>query len=196
MAAHCHGKAGILAAPNAGAKTIEHGSYLDDEAIDLLRAKGAILVPTRTIVKGITAMGGATGLPEFMLEKARGIQDRHLESMRLAVRAKVPIALGTDTLGSSEAVPAYWGWNGRELVHLVEEGGLTPFQAIESATANGPRTLGPQAPKSGQLRAGYASDVIAVREDPLKRVAALAEPENSVRVWKVGQLVAQRPMDS
>ena len=196
VAAHCHGKAGIMAALNAGVKTIEHGSYLDGEAIDLMLAKGAMLIPTRTIVEGITTRGNATGLPEFILEKARKIQDRHLESMRLAIRAKVPIAMGTDTLGSSEAVPAYWGGNGRELVLLVEEGGFTPLQAIESATANGPLTLGPQAPRSGQLRAGFAADVIAVREDPLKRIAALAEPENIVRVWKDGRLVAQRPMDA
>jgi imidazolonepropionase-like amidohydrolase len=196
VAAHCHGKAGIMAALKAGVKTIEHGSYLDQEAIDLMLEKGAMLVPTRSIVTGIMAQGKASGLPDFMLEKARTVYERHGESMRLAVRAKVPIALGTDTLGSSEATPAYWGANGRELTLMVEDGGMTPLQAIEAATANGPPTLGPQAPKSGQLREGFAADVIVVSEDPLKRIAALADPNTILRVWKDGKLAVKRPSES
>jgi len=196
VAAHCHGKAGIMAALKAGVKTIEHGSYLDQEAIDLMLEKGAMLVPTRSIVTGIMAQGKASGLPDFMLEKARTVYERHGESMRLAVRAKVPIALGTDTLGSSEATPAYWGANGRELTLMVEDGGMTPLQAIKAATANGPPTLGPQAPKSGRLREGFAADVIVVSEDPLKRIAALADPNTILRVWKDGKLAVQRPSES
>lgn len=196
VGAHCHGKPGIMAALNAGVKTIEHGSYLDEEAVDLMLAKGALLVPTRTIVTGIIAAGKASGLPDFILEKARKVYERHGASMRLAVRSKVPIALGTDILGSSDAAPAYWGANGRELVLMVEDGGMTPLQAIEAATANGPLTLGPQAPKSGRLQEGYAADVIVVREDPLTRIGALAEPSNILRVWKDGQLVVQRPSES
>ena len=194
VAAHCHGKAGIMAALNAGVKTIEHGSYLDEECADLMLAKGAMLVPTRWIISQIVATARTSGLPEFMLEKARKIHDRHREAMRLAVGKKIPIALGTDTIGSSEAAPVYWGGNGQELPLMVEDGGMTPLQAIEAATANGPRTLGPRAPLSGQLRAGYAADLIVVREDPLKRIAVLAEPENIARVWKGGRLVVERPL--
>lgn len=196
VAAHCHGKAGITAALHAGVKTIEHGSYLDQEAVELMLEKGAMLSPTRTIVAGIIEAGKATGLPDFILEKSRTVHERHRESMRLAIRAGIPIALGTDTFGSSKAAPAYWGGNGREFVLMVEEGGMTPLQAIESGTANGPPTLGPQAPKSGQLRAGFAADVIVVREDPLKRISVLAEPESILRVWKDGKLEVERPLDS
>lgn len=196
VAAHCHGKAGIVAALRAGVKTIEHGSYLDQEAAELMREKGAMLIPTRTIVVGLIEAGKASGLPDFILEKARTVYERHRDSMRLAIRAGVPIALGTDILGSSKAAPAYWGGNGRELVLMVEDGGMTPLRAIESATANGPLTLGPQAPKSGQLRAGFAADVIVVREDPLKRIAVLADPENVLRVWKDGRLEVDRPMEA
>jgi imidazolonepropionase-like amidohydrolase len=114
--------------------------------------------------------------------------------MRLAVRKKIPIALGTDTIGSSEAATTYWGGNGHELPLMVEIAGMTPLEAIEAGTANGPRTLGPQAPLSGQLRAGYAADLIAVRENPLKRITALAEPDKIVRVWKGGHLAVERPL--
>jgi imidazolonepropionase-like amidohydrolase len=192
VAAHCHGKAGIMAALNAGVKTIEHGSYLDEEAADLMLQMKATLVPTRLIVTGIVKAGTASGLPEFMLEKARRLHDRHREALRLAVSKRVPIALGTDIAGSSDATPAWWGSHGRERSLLVEDGGMTPLEAIRSATANGPLTLGPQAPSSGQLREGYAADLIITREDPLKRIAALADPENVLKVWKGGQRVVDR----
>jgi imidazolonepropionase-like amidohydrolase len=193
VAAHCHGKAGIMAALRAGVRTIEHGSYLDDEAADLMLEKGALLVPTRTIVTQLVARKD-TGLPEAMLEKARKMVDQHRSALRTAVRKGVPIAMGTDIGGSSEAAAVYWGQNANELVLLVEDGGMTPLQAIETATANGPRTLGPQAPRSGQLRAGFVADILALREDPLKRIAAITEPDNIVRVWKDGQLAVERPL--
>jgi imidazolonepropionase-like amidohydrolase len=194
VAAHCHGKPGIMAALKAGVKTIEHASLLDEECADLMLEKGALLVPTFWLSTRLAASGKEAGIPEFLLEKGRKMDDRHREAIRLAVRKKVPIAMGTDTVGSSEAAPAFWGGNGQELPLMVEQAGMTPLQAIEAATANGPRSLGPQAPLSGQLRAGYAADLIAVRENPLKRIAALAEPDKIVRVWKSGRIAVERPL--
>ncbi len=196
VAAHCHGKPGIMAALRAGVATIEHGTYLDEEAADRMLETSAILVPTRLIVRELVARGKDTGFPEFMLEKARRIHDRHREAMRLAIRKSIPIAMGTDIFGSSKAASGYWGQNAEEPALLVEDGGMTPLQAIEAATANGPRTLGPQAPRSGQLREGYDADIIAVAENPLKRIATLAEPEKIVRIWKAGRLEAERPLAS
>lgn len=196
VAAHCHGKAGIMAALTAGARTIEHGSCLDDEAADLMLEKGAILVPTRTITTQLVAHAEGSGLTESMLAKARSIVDRHKTALRTAVRKKVPIAMGTDIGGSSEAAPVYWGMNARELVLLVDDGGMTPLEAIEAATARAPQTLGPQAPRSGQLRAGFAADILAVRGDPGRRIETLADSENIVRVWKDGQLVVERPFET
>lgn len=192
VAAHCHGKAGIMAALRAGVRTIEHGTYLDAEAADLMNEKKAILVPTRTIVNGLVVSGKSSGLPEFMLEKARTTHERHREAMRLAVRRKLLIALGTDIGGSSPASPVYWGINGREFSLMVEDAGMTPLEAIQAGTANGPLTLGPQAPRSGQLRQGFAADVIAVSEDPLKRIAVLGEPDHILKVWKDGKLAVDR----
>ncbi len=196
VAAHCHGKPGILAALRAGVQTIEHGTFLDEEVVELIQQKNAMLVPTRLIVTQIPARGKESGLPEHILEKARRILHQHGEALRLAVRRKVPIALGTDIGGSSDAAPVFWGQHGREVPLLVEDGGMTPLQAIEAATANAPRTLGPQAPRSGQLQAGYDADIIAVRENPAKRVVSLAEPESIVRVWKGGKLEVERPFAS
>ncbi|HXW67316.1 MAG TPA: amidohydrolase family protein [Thermoplasmata archaeon] len=192
VAAHAIGKAGIMAALRAGVKTIEHGHHLDDEAADLMIEKGAILVPTLSIVVNTLAAGEKSGLPDFLLQKARGLKDQIRVALRLAVRRKVPIAMGSDILGSSEAAPVYWGAHGRELALMVHEMGMTPFEAIRSATAIAPMTLGPQAPKSGQLKAGFAADVIAVEEDPLRRIEVLGEPERILKVWKDGQLAVDR----
>jgi imidazolonepropionase-like amidohydrolase len=191
VAAHCHGKAGIMAALRAGAKTIEHGTWLDEEAADLMIEKGAILVPTLSVTR-LLAPGAVSGLPEPMLEKARTVFEQLQRSMRLAVRRKVPIAMGTDIGASSDAYPVHWGANGHELAMMVEMMGMTNLEAIRSATAMGPSTLGPQAPKSGQLRVGYSADVIALTEDPVKRIEVLGEPEHILDVWKSGKLAIER----
>jgi imidazolonepropionase-like amidohydrolase len=73
---------------------------------------------------------------------------------------------------------------------------MSPLEVIQSATAVGPRTLGPQAPKSGQLQAGFTADVIAVQEDPLKRIGVLGEPEHILKVWKDGKLAVDRGTSS
>jgi imidazolonepropionase-like amidohydrolase len=100
-----------------------------------------------------------------------------------AVDKGVKIALGTDIWATG-----LWGRNGEELAYMVEAG-LTPLQAIETATANGPDTLGPQAPKSGQLLPGFDADVICVTGDPTADVTVLANPDNVTHVWKNGSLV-------
>ncbi|HYY47273.1 MAG TPA: amidohydrolase family protein [Thermoplasmata archaeon] len=188
VAAHCHGKPGIMAALRAGCGTIEHGSYLDEEAADAMIERGAILVPTRYILERLITHGPKMNIPDYAYRKVVALGDDHKRSLRLAIRKGVRIALGTDIWSSGSGTIAPWGQNARELVHLVEAG-LTPLQAIEAATANGPLSLGPQAPKSGQLLAGYDADVLGVRTDPLSDVSVLAAPENLMAVWKSGQRV-------
>jgi imidazolonepropionase-like amidohydrolase len=78
--------------------------------------------------------------------------------------------------------------NGMELVHLVTLG-MTPLQAIEAATATGPLTLGPQAPRSGRLEAGCDADVITLDADPLADIAVLADPARVTGVWAGGRRV-------
>ncbi len=193
VAAHCHGKAGIMAALKAGAKTIEHGTYLDEEAADRMVEAGAVLCPTLTMKFELgPQVAKESGLPEIMVEKARVVDAHVREGVRIAYRKGVTFALGTDIGFSNDSGPAHWGGNGAEFAYMVEEVGMTPLEAIRAGTANGPLTLGAQAPKSGQLRAGYVADVIAVAEDPLKRIQVLGEPERILKVWKDGRLVVDR----
>ena len=186
VAAHCHGKPGIMAALRAGCRTIEHGSYLDDEAAVTMREADAILVPTRFIVERM--LGSIDRVPSYARPKITALADSHHRAIGIAHEAGVRIALGTDivTSGAESLVP--WGANGGELAHLVAAG-LSPLEAIEAGTANGPMTLGPQAPRSGLLAEGYEADVIALDADPLEDIRVLGEPSHVTHVWKTGRLV-------
>ena len=190
VAAHCHGKPGIMAALRAGCRTIEHGTYLDEESADEMIKKNAVLVPTRYIIERLVEFGRDHGLPDYAFQKMTGLADQHREALRLAVAKGVTIALGTDIATSGENSGAPWGMNGRELRHLVDAG-MEPLAAIQAATAHGPLTLGPQAPRTGKLAEGYVADMIALAEDPLNNIDVLAEPKNVTHVWKDGALVKQ-----
>lgn len=186
VAAHCHGKPGIMAAIEAGVRTIEHGTYLDDEACDAMRETGTILVPTRTIVEDILA--NISAVPDYAAVKLTALAATHADAVSRAIERGVTIAMGTDIAVTGPDRPNVWGSNGSEVVHLVKLG-MTPLQAIEAATATAPLTLGPQAPKSGRLEAGYDADVITVGADPLADIAVLARPEHITAVWTAGRRV-------
>lgn len=185
VAAHCHGKPGIMAALEAGVRTIEHGTYLDEEACAAMRETGAVLVATRTIIQELLESDAA---PAYAMDKLRAIADTHTKAMSLAHEAGVTIAMGTDIALSGTDLPNSWGRNGRELPLLVDCG-MTPLEAIEAATATGPLTLGPQAPRSGQLAAGYDADVLTLDGDPLADISVLADPARVTGVWKTGRRV-------
>ncbi len=185
VAAHCHGKPGMLAALDAGVRTIEHGTYLDEEVWDAMRETGALLVPTRTIIAETL---GSDELPPYAKAKMAAIADRHAAAVAMAHERGVTIAMGTDIAFSGRDLPDSWGRNGRELPLLVEAG-MTALEAIEAATANGPLTLGPQAPRSGVLAEGYDADLIALDGDPLADIRILADPNHIIGVWRAGRRV-------
>ncbi|URN00786.1 amidohydrolase family protein [Actinomadura madurae] len=184
VAAHCHGKAGIMAALEAGVLTIEHGSHLDDEACTAMREAGAILVPTLTIVRELLDAGG---LPPYAARKLAGIARVHRDNIARAHQAGVRIAMGTDIQSSGDA-PAAWGRHGREAV-LLNDIGMNPLDVIEAATANGPATLGRQAPRSGLLQEGFDADVLAIDGDPLSDISLLSDPSRITAVWQAGTQV-------
>ncbi len=183
VAAHCHGKPGIMAALRAGVKTIEHGSHLDVEAAKAMVDSGAILVPTRFVVQHLVDRGREIGMPEYAFKKINDIAERHFQAMQTAVSYGVSLAVGTDIF-----MPDTAGRNGEELGHLVAAG-LSPLEAIEAATATGPLTLGPQAPEAGRLVEGFDADVICVNGDPTDDISILADPANVTHVFQRGSLV-------
>jgi len=191
VAAHCHGKAGIMAALRAGCRTIEHGTYLDEESAEAMKAAGAILVTTRFVKVRMLEHGRRTGLPDYAYKKLLDTADVHRRAIELAIRSGVTVVAGTDsiTTGPDTALP--WGLHALELEQLVACG-LSPLQAITAATADAPRTLGPQAPRAGLLEAGWDADVIALASDPLADIRLLQDARNVTHVWKAGALV-KRP---
>jgi imidazolonepropionase-like amidohydrolase len=179
VAAHAEGKAGIMAALRCGVKTIEHGDALDEEAIDAMLEADAILVPTLWITRMLMAMPDE--MPDYAYAKLSELTAIQDEGLVKAIDAGVPIATGTDIFLHGD----YYGTNSREILHLVEVG-MDPLAAIEAATANGPATLGPQAPLSGQLKEGYDADVIALDFDPVNDPQSWGDPDRISHVWKTG----------
>jgi imidazolonepropionase-like amidohydrolase len=192
VAAHCHGKPGIMAALEAGVATIEHGTYLDDEACDAMRSTGAILVPTRTIISELLS---SSSLPSYAQAKLEAIAAVHAEAIARAYSRGVTIAMGTDIALTGSDLPNSWGRNGRELALLVSCG-LSALDALAAATAHGPLTLGELAPRSGVLEAGYDVDVITLSGDPVSDISVLSSPANVTGVWRGGVQMKGAPAAS
>lgn len=182
VAAHCHGKAGIMAALRAGCHSIEHGSFLDEEAADLMLEQGAMLVPTRFVVDEL--LGQAELLPRYAYEKGMMVAGAHEIAMKIAIAKGVKIAAGCDIFVSGQM----YGGSSKEILHLINAG-MTDLQAIEAATANGPESLGPQAPNTGQLRVGMDADVIALDTNPLNDRGVWGKPDRVTHVWQRGARV-------
>jgi len=189
VAAHCHGKPGIMAAIEAGVQTIEHGSYLDEEACDAMLENGTILVPTRSIIEDI--LKHLDDVPPYAATKLTALAARHAEAVQTAIERGVTVAMGTDIGLTGMDLPNSWGHNGSELAHLVTLG-MTPLQAIAAATAIAPRTLGPQAPRSGKLETGYDADIVTLDADPLADIDVLTKPDHITGVWTRGRRVKSR----
>ena len=186
VAAHAIGKAGIIAALEAGVKTIDHGFYLDFEIAKLMKEKGAILVPTRHIVESLATTSNE--LPPPQRAKIERMLSLSRSSLRIAAQEKVKIALGTDTFSSDRSNVLTHGNNAREL-YWATVAGLSNLEAIEACTAIPPETLGPKAPLSGQIKPGYDADLIALSSNPLDDITILGVPENVTHVWKGGKLL-------
>ncbi|MDQ7908288.1 amidohydrolase family protein [Phytohabitans sp. ZYX-F-186] len=176
---HARSTEGIKVAVRNGVRSIEHGDLLDDEAIDLMLARGTWLVPTLMANSGVlTAAAHGISYPEHMLEKARVLHESQTRSVRRAIAAGIRIAFGTDS-----GVTAH-GRNLEELGLLVDCG-MTPAQALRSATRSAAELMGLDA-DLGTVEPGKRADLVVVDGDPLD-VATLAD--RIVSVHQDGKLV-------
>jgi imidazolonepropionase-like amidohydrolase len=182
--AHAQGAEGVKSALRAGVHSIEHGIYLDDEAIDLMLERGAFLVPTLLAPLSVVETGEATGMPEHAIDKAREVIDAHRDSIRRAHAAGVKIAMGTD----AGVMPH--GTNLRELGLMVDIG-MTPMQAIVATTKVAAECLGWQE-RLGTLEAGKLADVVVATKDPLADVRALEDTAAIALVMQGGVVVKER----
>jgi imidazolonepropionase-like amidohydrolase len=170
--AHAQAASGIKNAIRAGIRSIEHGIYLDDEAIELMLERGTWLVPTLVAPRGvIDAADAGASIPEASVAKAREVVEDHRASFAKAVAAGVKVAMGTD----SGVTPH--GRNLREL-ELMVEGGMSPLDAIVATTRSAAELMGLDQ-ELGTLEPGKRADLVVVDGDPLD-VATLGDRVASV----------------
>ncbi len=181
--AHAQGCDGIKAAVRAGIHSIEHGIYLDDEAIELMINRGTFLVPTLLAPLAVLEAGEKGGMPEYGVRKARETIEAHSESIARAYKAGVKIAMGTD----AGVMPH--GTNLREL-GLMCNIGMTPMEAIVATTKVAAECMGWQ-DRVGTLETGKLADVVITRTDPLRNIRSLEDNNNIVTVIKDGAVVKQ-----
>jgi imidazolonepropionase-like amidohydrolase len=165
VAAHAHGAQGILWASEAGVDSIEHGSYINDEAIAEMKKDGTYLVPTLYLEDWMLEKGN---LPPFYHQKMIDVSAVAKSNIKHAMQAGVKIAMGTDA-----AVYPH-GLNAHELDVYVNQLGMSPLAALQSATINAADLMGWTA-KTGALEAGKWADIIAVDKNPLDDVRVLQD---------------------
>lgn len=165
VAAHAHGAEAIKMAVRAGVASIEHGSLIDDEGIRLMKEHGTWLVADIYNDDYILAEYSRLGYPQKIIDKEKMVGRVQRENFRKAFQAGVKCAFGSD----AGVYPH--GWNAKQFAKLVEWG-MTPMQAIQSATAGAADLIGWKT-QAGQLASGYFADLVAVKGDPLKDIGVL-----------------------
>jgi len=178
--AHAQANAGIKNALKAGVATIEHGIWLDGDAIEMMLDGGNALIPTLVAPHWVIRHAEAGKMPKYAIDKARAVIEDHKASIRLAIESGVKIAFGTDT-----GVGPH-GSNGEEFL-LMRELGMQPIDCIRAATNVAAETIGMKG--VGTLEPGAWGDLIGVPGDPVADLTLLAKPDSVCLVVKGGELV-------
>ena len=181
VAAHAHGDEGMQRAIIGGVKTIEHGTYMSDETMDLMIKHDAYLVPTITAGKEVEEKAKIKGFyPDIVVPKALAVGPQIQGTFAKAYKKGVGIAFGTDA-----GVFAH-GNNGKEFGFMVEAG-MPAMEALQSATITNAMLLKME-DEVGQIKKGFLADIIAVNDDPTKNISTM---ENVVFVMKGGVVFKQ-----
>ncbi|MCC2615297.1 amidohydrolase family protein [Aestuariibacter halophilus] len=182
VAAHAHGNSGVKAAIRAGVDSVEHASFLDDEAIALAKQHGTYLSMDIYTTEYILGEGEKAGILEESLAKERVVGKTQRDSFHKAVDAGVNMVFGSD----AGVYPH--GDNGKQLSRMVQFG-MTPLQALQASTINAATLLG-QEKSLGSLEVGKMADIISVKGDPLQDISLL---ENVNTVIKDGKIYKSMP---
>lgn len=178
-ATHAQGTEGIKNAIRAGVDSVEHGIFLDDEAISMMIEKGVVLVPTLVAPFYIVEMGEEAGIPSYAVEKSLMVMKSHFESFKKAVQAGVKVALGTDA-----GTPFnHHGSVVQELL-FMEEAGLSTMEVIEAGTYKAAELLGIEK-DYGSLEEGKVADFLILEDSPLDDLRFFENP----LVYKKGKKV-------
>ena len=184
VAAHAHGASGMKNAINAGVRSIEHATLLDDESGALMKRYGVYMVPTLSALATTAACRPGCGIPESALAKAKSMTKRHQTSFKIAHQSGIAIAMGTDA-----GTPFnYHGDNAQELERMVAFG-MMPMEAIVASTATAAQLIGIQ-DSVGTLTKGMEADLVVLKGNPLRRIDVLRDRDKIVGVMKAGKFVS------
>jgi imidazolonepropionase-like amidohydrolase len=181
-ASHAQGTEGILNAVRAGIDSIEHGIFMDQQCLDEMLARQTFLVPTIAALRNILD-NADRGIPAYVVDKARAVEQRHRESFQMYYRAGGRIAMGTDAGTPFNR----HGRNAEELAYMVAFG-MTPADALVAGTSRAHELLG--LPGHGIVSEGAVADLLLVRGDPTQDIACAADTQHHVAVLKQGRLAA------
>ncbi len=184
VACHAQSYDGAKNALRAGVDTIEHGTRLDEEAIELFRKGSTVLVPTLCTLFSVLELGEKFGVPPKMVSEMRVNEPLWLQSLAMARAAGVTIATGADI---GNRYPQ--GDNAKEMVLLHQRGGFTPLEAITAGTGNSAKALR-RSDTVGTLREGLFADIVVFDGDPLSELEQLLDRSRIRMVFKGGALVA------
>ena len=175
IAAHCLGFEGSRQAAEAGVDSIEHGTFLDQDTIELMAQKGTYMVPTMSVYDALLRLGPEMGRSKEQMDDTLYRKDQNQDSFRRAMKAGVKIAAGTDAGGA----PNRHGFIARE-VELMVEAGMSPESALEATTREAANLLGIE-DQIGTIEIGKQADMVLIDGDPHSDPAALRN------VWAVLQ---------
>jgi imidazolonepropionase-like amidohydrolase len=179
-ATHAQGTEGIKNSLWAGVNSIEHGFFLDDEAIELMLEMNAYLVPTLNAPYQIIKGGVKRGVPRYAVEKSKAVMKSHFQSVRRAYKLKIPIAMGTDA-----GTPFNCHGENLKEMELLVKAGMTPMEAIVATTKTASEVLALEK-KVGTLEKGKLADLVVVDGDPLKDIRLLQNKDKILAIMKEG----------
>ena len=179
-ATHAQGTEGIKNSLRAGVDSIEHGFFLDDEAIELMLERKAYLVPTLSAPYQIIKGGVKGGVPRFAVEKSKSVMKSHFRSVRRAYKARIPIAMGTDA-----GTPFNRHGENLKEMELLVKAGFTPMEAVVATTQTASEVLGLDK-KIGTLEKGKLADLVVFDGNPLDDITLLQKKDKLLVVMKEG----------
>lgn len=182
---HCRNAASTRDAALAGFDMILHATYMDDEALKVVVDRKVPLVPTFTFQANLADYGPAIGSDEGLREVFRAEITESVGSLRAAYDAGVPLLTGSE---SGFSLTPYGDWHYRELQVFVEDLGMTPLQAINSATEQGARALKREG-ELGCIKPGYLADLLIFDGEPETVITQLGEQHRFRHIMKDGKLV-------
>lgn len=184
VAAHAHGSSGMKNAVRAGVHSIEHATFMDEEAAVMMKQQAVFMVPTLSALATTASCRLGCGIPESVLGKAKSMTKRHQVSFKKAHRSGILIAMGTDA-----GTPFnYHGDNAQELERMVAFG-MSPMQAILASTSAAARLIGIQ-DQVGTIEKGKLADLLLFEGNPLRRIDLLRDRSRIIGVMQAGKFVA------